>query len=208
MPGSPSGTAGWRRDVATAAAGLQIPDGLALDFALPPGKWVDLDTLLESTARGLRDAGAVGRAYRGVDAIVATKRFGAPTGVTVRGVAAAALAGPPPGDPAVTAYDSVVPRPGNPGAKSAWRAVLAAEWDGRSVLQSEVWADVGFAVAGSLLGPLEVVLDALEPVLGRDPRGRPWQQFFPNDHRITWLRVRRVAQGPAVSLQLGKLAAS
>ncbi|MDQ3276200.1 MAG: hypothetical protein M3Q39_14545, partial [Actinomycetota bacterium] len=54
-------------------------------------------------------------------------------------------------------------------------------------------------------GPLEVVLDALEPVLGRDPRGRQWQAFFPNDHRVVWLRVLRAADGPAVRLRLGTL---
>ncbi|MDP9405978.1 MAG: hypothetical protein M3O86_05160, partial [Actinomycetota bacterium] len=64
-------------------------------------------------------------------------------------------------------------------------------------------ADVALCSAGALLSPLEVVLDALEPVLGRDQRGRDWQEFFPNDHVVTWLRVRRVARGPALTLRLG-----
>ena len=171
---------------------------------LRPGKWVDLDTLTESTLRGLRDAGAVAPRYGGLDMIVATKRFGSPTGVTARRATAEERSGPAPGSAEIDAHDDVVPRPGNAAAKRAWREVLAAAWAQRPALSGDVWADVSFAIDGSLLGPLEVVLDALEPVLGRDPRGRTWQEFFPNDDRIVWLRVRR-RDGPAVQLRLGAL---
>lgn len=175
---------------------------------LRPGKWVDLDTLTESTARGLRDAGAIPPRYHGLDALVATKRFASPTGVTVRHATDQERSGPPPGEVEIDAHHTVVPRPGNRDAKRAWREVLAVAWGQRPALAGDVWADVSFAITGSLLGPLEVVLDALEPVLGRDPRGRGWQEFFPNDDRIVWLRVRRRQHGPAVSLQLGMLAES
>lgn len=208
MPGRPTGTAAWRRDIATAAAGLQIGSALQLEFVLPPAKWVDLDTITESTARGLRDAGALAAAYRGLDAIVATKRFGERSGVRIVDAPAVTVSQPPPGAVAVRASDALVPRPGNRDAKRAWRAVLADAWGNHPPLTGEVWAEVTFAVAGSLFGPLEVVLDALEPVLGRDPRGRSWQEFFPNDDRIRWLRVRRDVTGPAVALQLGMLAGS
>jgi hypothetical protein len=86
----------------------------------------------------------------------------------------------------------------------AWRRRIAEQWRDAEILTGDVWADVALGGSGSLLGPLEVVLDALEPVLGRDPRGRGWQEFFPNDHRIVWLRVRRVAK-PALRLRLGPI---
>ncbi|MBA2528625.1 MAG: hypothetical protein H0V19_01465, partial [Euzebyales bacterium] len=95
------------------------------------------------------------------------------------------------------------PRPGRPAAKAAWRDAVAATWARRPVLAGDVWADVALRVGGSLLGPLEVVLDGLEPVLGRDPRGRDWQDFFPNDHLVNWLRVTRSTRGPALRLTLG-----
>ncbi len=72
-----------------------------------------------------------------------------------------------------------------------------------------MWADVALHGGGSLLGPLEVTLDALEPVLGRDPRGRDWQEFFPNDHVIGWLRVRAChARAGAAPGPSGRCAAS
>ena len=92
-------------------------------------------------------------------------------------------------------------------AKREWRAAIAAAWDGRDHVDADAFADVTFASRSSLLGPLEMVLDALEPVLGRDPRGRTWQEFFPNDHRILWLRVRRGGDAP-VRLRLGPLGAT
>lgn len=65
---------------------------------------------------------------------------------------------------------------------------------------------MALGVPGSLFGPLEVVLDALEPILGRDPRGRDWQEFFPNDDRITWLRVRRTQpSAKPLSLAIGSI---
>lgn len=204
IDGLPTGTPAWRQRAAVGAAGLVLADGVQLDFALPPRRWVDVDTLAETTLQGLRDGGALLPRYRGLDALLATKGEGAPTGVRVSAVAAATLRRRRvPGPAAVGAAADLLPRPGNREVKRAWRACLANAWGPPPPLDGDVWADVVLPVAGSLLAPLEVVLDALEPVLGRDPRGRAWQEFFPNDHRITWLRVRRGAEASPLRLMLG-----
>ena len=205
VAGNPTGTPAWRQSVAAAARGLSIGSGFSTAFVLRPGRWVDLDTLTESTARGLRDASALQPRYAGLDAVLATKRFAADHGVTITPSAAADLDGPPPGRSLLDAQDSAVPRPGNREAKRAWRAAVAKAWNSTDVLEERCWADIELGVSGSLFGPLEVVLDSLEPVLGRDPRGRDWQEFFPNDDRIEWLRVRRRSGGPGVRLQMGPL---
>ena len=205
VAGSPTGAAAWRRTVAEAARNRSVGSGFTVAFFLRQGRWVDLDTLTETTAQGLRDAGALQARYAGLDAVVATKAFGDHPGAIITPLAAAGLAHPPPGPPLFTASDAVVPRPGNRDAKRAWRALIAAAWGRSGPLEGACWADVELGVPGSLFGPLEVVLDALEPVLGRDPRGRDWQEFFPNDDRIQWLRVRRNAAVAGVTLRMGRL---
>lgn len=190
---------------ACTAAPLAVTNGVQLDFVLPPARWVDVDTLAEATLHGLRDAGCVPPRFAGLDAVLATKRWGDQPGAQVRAVAAPRLLRlTPPGPQILEATAADVPRPGNRDAKRAWRDVLAAAWPG-SAVEGDVWIDVALQGPRSLLGPLEVVLDALEPVLGRDPRGRDWQEFFPNDDRVTWLRCRRVAAGPALALHLGQI---
>lgn len=184
----------WRRAVSGAAAGAPVADGLSLAFTLPTARWVDLDTLVESTLAGLRDAGACRRGYAGLDAVVATRGDGHDPGVVIRtGAAATLLRRRPPGRIGLDATGARLTRSGDREAKRAWRAQVASAWGERPPLAGPVWADLQLRVDGSLLGPLEPALDALEPVLGRDPRGRPWQEFFPNDHLIRWLRVRRAS---------------
>ncbi len=174
-----------------------------MEFVLPPRYWVDLDTLMETTAQGLRDAGALAPRYAGLDVVVATKRFGPTPGATITAFAARDLDGAAPSTPVLSVDHDAVPRPGHRDRKRAWRERLEQAW-GKPPLQGHVWADVTLDVPGSLLAPVEVVLDALEPVLGRDPRGRDWQEFFPNDDRIEWLRVRR-RHGVALRLEMGLL---
>lgn len=182
---------------------------MRLDFVLPPGRWVDVDTLAENTLKGLRDAGVLQPRYAGLDAILVTKREDAPTGVDVRPVGAGTVVGcAQPGPPRLDVTAPLLPRAGRPDVKRAWREVLAHAWGDSPPLQGALWADVSMPVAGPLIAPLEVVLDALEPVLGRDPRGRAWQEFFPNDHLITWLRVLRSDLGAGLRLQLGPMAPS
>ena len=176
-------------------------------FELPPRYWVDLDTLVETTAQGLRDAGVLAAKYAGLDAVVATKEFGEHTGVVITPLGDAKVVERDPGPALLDVTSQHVPRPGNRDAKRAWRDELAAAWAQRPPLEGSVWADVTFGITTSLLGPLEVVLDALEPVLGRDPRGRDWQEFFPNDDRIVHLRVRR-SNGQPLRLRMGSLPAS
>ena len=203
LSGAPSGAATWRRLVAEQSPGLVVARSLGLDFVLPPGRWVDLDTLVESTAAGLRDARVLAPRFAGLDGVVATKTFGSSPGVRIRGLSPSGLQAPPPGVVALDVCSEALPRANQRDTKQAWRAIIASGWSGAPALTGSVWAEVTLATAGSLLGPLEVVLDALEPVLGRDPRGRDWQEFFPNDDRIEWLRVRRDRTGGAVRLRLG-----
>lgn len=198
----------WRERVAAAAAGTPPADGLTLAFTLEPDRWIDLDTVVEETLAGLRVAGTCRRGFAGLDAVLATRRDGDPPGVVVEAVGAGALARRRlPGPAALDAGGEDLPRPGHVAAKRAWRAQLADAWTREPLRDTPVWADLQLRVRGSLLGPLEPALDALEPVLGRDPRGRDWQEFFPNDHHIRWLRVRRspTLAGP-LRLRLGPLA--
>lgn len=206
----PTGAATWRRHVAEHAersAGA-ASSGIVLEFTLPPTAWVDIDTLAENTLAGLRDAGALQRRFAGLDAIIATKRVGASPGATIAFAGARALQRRrAPGSVACDVSWDRTPRSGDRTQKAAWRSRIAQHWGAQPLLTGDVWADVALGGTGSLLGPLEVVVDALEPVLGRDPRGRAWQEFFPNDDRITWLRVRRTA-APPLRLRLGPMESS
>jgi hypothetical protein len=204
ITGRPTGAPPWRQQVARLASPRPVaPSGVELSFTLPVSAWVDLDTLAENTLAGLRDAGALPARYAGLDALIATKQTGPAPGASVVLTGAGRLRRRrPPGTVECEVATNAVPRPGNRAGKRSWRDKIAAAWGAKEPLTGDVWADVDLGVSGSLLGPLEVVVDALEPVLGRDPRGRAWQEFFPNDHRITWLRVRRTAPG-GLRLRLG-----
>jgi hypothetical protein len=134
--------------------------------------------------------------------LLATRTDGHPPGLRVAFAEADELAAvDPPGPAAIAVAGEALPRAA--AQKRAWRDRIAAAWGAQTPLADEVWAEVAFATAGSIAGPLEPALDALEPVLGRDPRGGR-QEFFPNDHLIVWLRVCRAAPGaPPVRLRLG-----
>lgn len=195
----------WRERVATAAANARAARGVQLDFTIEPGRWVDLDSLVHPVLAGLRDAGAFSRGYPQLDVLVATKREGSATGVVVGLVdPAVLLAAHAPGPVAVHVAGQTIPRPGAVVDKRAWRERVAHAWGDRAPFQGTAWVEVALD-AGSLLHPLEVVLDALEPVLGRDPRGQERQEFFPNDHVIEWLRVRRSAGEAPLELRLGSM---
>lgn len=211
VAGEPSGArprtgASFRERVAAEAAGVGPPpvDGLELAFTLRSGHWVDLDTLTETALDGLRDAGVLPRGRRGLDALIATKAFGTPSGLRAWGRAAGLLsARPAPGECLLDVSGPGLASSPDRAAKRSWRARVEGGWDGRPVVVGDVWVEVVHAEEGSVTRGLEALLDVLEPVLGRDPRGRPWQEFFPNDDRIVWLRVRRAASGPGRRLRLG-----
>ncbi|CAN5365476.1 hypothetical protein BH20ACT9_BH20ACT9_04370 [soil metagenome] len=177
-----------------------------LDFEVRPRGWVDLDSLVEVALAGLRDAGVFSRGYPQLDLLVATKRVAETPGLVVRSLYPVDADGPVPGAVALEATGEALPAAGRLADKRAWRGRVAAAWGATHPLDGPVWVDVALRTPGSLLGPLEPVLDALEPCLGRDPRGQPRQEFFPRDDLVTWLRVRRAPPpAPALRLRLGPL---
>lgn len=206
VPGRPRGAGSWRRAVAAAAPSVAAaPAAVDLRFGTAPRQFVDLDTLVASTLAGLRDAGWWAAGFPGLDAVVATRTPTSAPGLRARTTTAVALRRRrPPGPVAVEVTAALAPRAAL-APKRAWRAAVAEAWGPRSPLRDEVWVDVAVATRGSLLARLEAILDGLEPVLGRDPRGRAWQEFFPHDDRIVWLRLLRAAPGAAgVALRLGR----
>jgi hypothetical protein len=214
VDGSPAGPGrreggAWRARVAGAVSGHAPIDGVHLLFDLEPRRWVDLDTLVEEALAGLRVGGLLAPRYAGLDAFLAQKRAaGAAPGLTVHLAGAAAVrALRPPGPTALDVGGDLLPRPGRRAEKERWRDHLARAWAGRAPLEGDVWAELRFGTARSLVTCMEPALDALEPVLGRDARGRSWQVFFPNDDRIVWLRVQRDPDGPPIRLRLGPLGA-
>jgi hypothetical protein len=209
VAGVPTGARPWRNQLAAAvrAAAWGRADAVRMDFTVRAGQWVDLDTLSETAIGGLRDAGALERGLRGLQAFVATKREGAAPGVRLSSVLPAAVTDEAlPGQTLLDVRGEAVGGRDRRAAKVWWREAITRGWGGRAVLSGAVWAEVTFTASGSPLRFLEPLLDATEPVLGRDPRGRPWQEFFPNDDRIVWLRVGRVAAADdPVRLRLGAL---
>lgn len=211
--GRPRTGSSFRERVAAAAAGAAADSvpvaGLELSFTLRSGHWVDLDTLTETALGGLRDSGLVARGQRGLEVLLATKAVGAPSGLLAHARPAAdLLARPVPGAVLLDVTGPALASSPDRRAKRAWRARVEAAWRRRPPVVGDVWAEVVQTGPGSITGGLEALLDVLEPVLGRDPRGRPWQEFFPLDDRIVWLRVRRAASGPARRLRLGSVDAA
>jgi hypothetical protein len=211
VAGSPAGPGrreggAWRRRVAAAVEGMPATDGVRLLFHVEPRRWVDLDTLTEEALAGLRDGGLLAARFAGLDAFLTEKRAGAEPGLRIRPEAARVLAAvDPPGPCLVDVRGDLLPRPGRGEEKARWRDVLAAGWGDRPPLEGDVWAELHLGTSRSLVTCLEPALDALEPILGRDPRGRAWQVFFPNDDRIVWLRVQREPHGPPIRLRLGRV---
>ena len=225
VAGEPRGRGPWRGEVASAAWSVTLvradidpmsapqlitegrrqapvhpgPAQLRLDFVVT--HWVDLDTIVTSTLAGLRDAGWYGRGFRGLRGLLATKATSGTPGVTITGAKIADEE--PPGTAVLELSRESIPR--DRAAVRAWRNALAAAWGDRRLLDDRAsWIDVtiGGARPVSLLSGLEPVLDALEPVLGRDPRGRT--ELFPNDHLVAWLRVcRGTIEDPPMRLRLG-----
>ena len=198
-----------RAQLAGLASALRaLPDTLEairVDIGVEPARFVDLDSLLEVVVRGLRVAGRLPAGARQLVGVIATRSPADAPRVAVAAVAGVEVADlPPPGPVAAEVTTSRPPRPAVRNDRRALRDKLAREWGDRGVLDGPVWAEMQLSGQGSLLTPMEPTLDALEPVLGRDPRGQPRQEFFPADDRIVWLRLARVEPGPvALRLRLG-----
>ena len=194
----------WLREFATSVRGLCAgpAEAVRMEVTVAPGRFVDLDSLVEVVVRGLREAGRLREGSRQLHTVLAVRHEGAP-GVLLeldpRGAPET-----PPGPVALDVAVGRAPRPARREDRRTLREVLDREWGGRPPVEGPVWAELELAGAHSLLTPMEPTLDALEPVLGRDPRGQPRQEFFPADDRIVWLRLRRTGPGPpGLRLRLG-----
>ncbi len=185
----------WRAAVAQAALGRSISTGVWLDFRLEPPREVDLDNLVRPALAGLRDAGVCTRGFRDLQTLIATKRATGAAGLTVTleaGERFGALAAP--GQPLVDVECSRLPIAVD--ERRMWQRAVAESWGAQPPVVRTAFVDIEVASTRSLEGLLKPVIDGLTPCLGRDPRGH--LEFVPNDHLITWLRIRR-ATGPPLS---------
>ena len=93
-----------------------------------------------------------------------------------------------------------LPRDGDRVAKLRWREAIAQAWPYEPLQGLPAALDIAVDTALSFKDLLKPIIDGLEPVLGRDPRGH--LELSPNDHLITWLRVLRSPGPPTLRLQL------
>lgn len=182
--------------MAAAAEGLGQASTVVLAFRLEPRRTVDLDNLVRPVLAGLRDAGVFVRGFAGLDTLVASKAFSENAGVTIW--LDTPVDRPPTEQPALALTEvesDVLPTEGNLESKHAWRDAVASMWTVEPVT-NDVWIDAVVRSGRSLEGLMKPIIDGLDPILGRDPRGR--LEFVPNDHLVTWLRFRRDADSEAV----------
>jgi hypothetical protein len=96
-----------------------------------------------------------------------------------------------------------MPRDEDRRSKAAWRRCVADAFDGKP-LETPCWIDIATNSTRSLEALMKPVIDGLEPLLGRDPRGR--LEFVPNDDRVAHLTVRRQRDLPvALTMTAGRL---
>lgn len=167
------------------------------------GRSVDLDNLVRPVLAGLRDAGVFARGFPGLVALGASKVSSADTGVTIH--LDAPVGWLPEAHRASGLLDvvsSVVPTDGDVDSKRAWREAVATAWTVEPVAH-EVWVSAVLRTTRSLEGLMKPIIDGLEPILGRDPRGR--LEFVPNDHLVTWLTFRKdVNSESALRVRVGR----
>lgn len=194
----------WRNEITTTAADAGAPcsRGVSLHFCLEVGRArIDLDNLIRPALDALRDAGVFGRGFRDLDALVAAKAAASPVGLEVTLMTAKDVGAlPPPGELLLTVEDWGLPRDGDRVAKLRWREAIAQAWPYEPLQGLPAALDIAVDTVLSFKDLLKPIIDGLEPVLGRDPRGH--LEFSPNDHLITWLRVLRSPRPPTLRLQL------
>lgn len=195
VPGSPIGgedarERGWRARVAAAAAPSALTDvrTLTLAFTLEPDRRVDVDNLARPALAGLRDAGWFSRGFKSLDVLTVTKGTGDAPRLEVCPKAA-----PTDLDATVDVQlfsTNLLPAEGRHDLKRLWREAVADAWP-RAPLKGPLEVQLGFGGRRSLVELLKPNLDALEPILGRDPRGR--LEFCPLDDKITRLTAWRIS---------------
>lgn len=179
-----------------------------MQFCLEVGRArIDLDNLVRPALDALRDAGVFGRGFRDLDALVAAKAAASPVGLGVMLMTAQETGSVRPlAGVLLTLEHGGLPRDGNRVAKVRWREAVAQAWPYAPLQGLPVVLDVRVSTSLSFKDLLKPIIDGLEPVLGRDPRGH--LEFSPNDHLITGLRMLRSPGPPTLSMQLAPLGAS
>lgn len=180
----------WRERVATEAKRLGVTNvsAVSLAFTLEHGRRVDVDNLARPALAGLRDAGWFTRGYKTLDRLVVTKVHADDVGVEILPTAA-----PPDLDREVDVQmlsKNMIPLEGKHDIKRIWREAVRDTWP-KSPMDAPVELQLGFRTKLSLIDLIKPNIDALEPVLGRDPRGR--LEFCPLDDKITRLTVWRIS---------------
>lgn len=200
----------WRDAVADAlrdhAPTAEAHLGVALSFVLHSDRVrLDLDNLVRPALDALRDSGAALRGFSNVDAVLATKSAGEEAGLRVTiGKSGLVSSVDAPGAMLFTARSEVIPRDGSADSKMQWRQAVAASWAALPIPAGAVFVDIATSSELSLKDILKPVIDGLEPVLGRDPRGR--LEFCPQDERVVWLRAQRADLGQgALNVQVGRV---
>lgn len=191
----------WRDAVAAACRGWEGGPALSLAFSVRRTRRLDLDNLVRPAVAGLRDAGVYRHGLRTLHCVTADREW-------VEGDGGLRISAGRPELPGEVAWEARHTLPPS-GATGEWiggwaqvvgRATVAAD------PACEVFVDIEVAAPRrSLVELLKPVVDGLEPWLGRDPAGRA--VWCPNDHRVRWLRVARVADGPGLTVRAGVVAA-
>jgi hypothetical protein len=200
----------WRRAVADAVRGRPRAATVTLHFRLEPKRWrIDIDNLTRLALDGLRDGGVLEQGLGSVWLIEAHTAASVEPGLDVTLTDTTWLVGGRPLQadslPGLVELDAeidAIPREGKVDEKRAWRTAVQHVWRDPP-LADPVFIDIWTRTGGSLAATLKPVIDGLEAFLGRDPQGR--LEFCPNDDRVMWLRIVRVAIGPALRVRAGRM---
>lgn len=168
--------------------GITSVNSVSLAFTLEPGRRVDVDNLARPVLAGLRDAGWFTRGYKTLDRLVVTKAHGENVGVEILPTASPPDLGV---DVDVQIFaKNVIPSEGKHDIKRMWRDAVRDTWS-KPPMDGPIELQLGFRTKLSIVDLLKPNIDALEPILGRDPRGR--LEFCPLDDKITRLTAWRIS---------------